>query len=207
MSLETWLDSVRFSPDGLVPVVTQDSRSGDVLTLAWADRRALEQTLASGLAHYAAAPIQQTSEPGPEVTEVRLDCDGDAVLYRVRQTGAACHSGERTCFHSRVDSEGSLVAEPDPGGHLLHRLNDIIRRRAERRPTGSYTVSLLDRGVPKAAQKVGEEAVEVAIAATAESEERVASEAADLLYHLLVLLKTRDVDLDAVWTELETRFR
>jgi phosphoribosyl-ATP pyrophosphohydrolase/phosphoribosyl-AMP cyclohydrolase len=101
------------------------------------------------------------------VVEVRLDCDGDAVLYRVDQTGPACHTGARTCFSAVLDGANPSPAPgADPGGHLLSRLATTIARRAEERAEGSYTVKLLDRGVAKIAQKVGEEAVETVVAAT-----------------------------------------
>jgi len=138
---------------------------------------------------------------------VRLDCDRDAVLYRVRQTGPACHTGARTCFVSRVEKDGGLRTGPDAGGHLLERLRHTIAARAAERPEGSYTVALLDKGPAKASQKVGEEAVEVVVAANAETPARLASESADLLYHLLVLLESRGVALDDVWMELERRVR
>ena len=106
-----------------------------------------------------------------------------------------------------MDWLGTVVQGEDSGGHLLTRLAATIARRAAERPSGSYTVQLLDRGVPKISQKVGEEAVEVVVAANAEEPERLASEAADLLYHLLVLLQARGVPLDAVWKELAHRSR
>jgi phosphoribosyl-ATP pyrophosphohydrolase/phosphoribosyl-AMP cyclohydrolase len=202
MLSDRWLERVRFGPDGLVPVVAQESRTGDVLMVAWADRRALEQTVATGAAHYFSRSRQElwrkgaTSGHEQYVTEIRLDCDADTVLYRVRQTGPACHTGARTCFVEPGD---------DAGGHLLTRLARTIARRAQDRPAGSYTVKLLDAGVPAVSQKVGEEAVEVVVAANAQDDRRLASEAADLLYHLLVLLEARGVPLDAVWQELEQR--
>lgn len=250
-----WLDRVRFSADGLVPVVAQEARSGDVLMLAWANRDALEKTQESGEAHYYSRSRQalwkkgETSGHGQALVEMRLDCDGDTVLYRVRQTGPACHTGTRTCFSSVLEAgrvvpqavertaveaelgsaqadgddghaDGSAVPVlvptaappawrdlPDPGGHLLGRLAALVHRRATERTPGSYTVSLLDRGVPKVSQKVGEEAVEVVVAANAENGERLASEAADLLYHLTVLLEARGVALDTVLEELERRSR
>src|SRR5262245_48721622 len=128
--------------------------------LAYADRDALARTLSTGQAHYYSrsrrAPWRkgETSGHVQRVVEVRLDCDGDAVLYRVDQTGPACHTGERTCF-STVLSEGEPVPGADPGGHPLSRLPTTIARRAEARPDRSYTVQLLDRGVAKIAQKVG----------------------------------------------------
>jgi phosphoribosyl-ATP pyrophosphohydrolase/phosphoribosyl-AMP cyclohydrolase len=210
-----WLSAVRFGTDGLVPVVTQESRSGDVLMVAFANRDALDRTLATGLAHYFSRSRGvlwqkgETSSHVQRVVEVRLDCDGDTVLYRVEQTGPACHTGTRTCFSRVVGRSGGRAdggaAEEDPGGHLLSRLARTIAQRDSERPKGSYTAELLAGGVGKASQKVGEEAVEVVVAANSEDDERLASEAADLLYHLLVLLQARGVPLDVVLKELEHR--
>jgi phosphoribosyl-ATP pyrophosphohydrolase/phosphoribosyl-AMP cyclohydrolase len=210
------LSAVRFGADGLVPVVTQESRSGDVLMVAFANRDALARTLSTGLAHYfsrsrgALWQKGETSGHVQRVTEVRLDCDGDAVLYRVELTGPACHTGTRTCFSTVIGGEGGKRESPagsaeDPGGHLLTRLARTIGQRAADKPKGSYTADLLAGGVGKASQKVGEEAVEVVVAANSEDDGRLASEAADLLYHLLVLLQARGVPLDAVLKELEER--
>ena len=226
------LSAVRFGADGLVPVVTQESRSGDVLMVAFANRDALDRTLSTGLAHYfsrSRGTLWQKGETSghvQRVTEVRLDCDGDAVLYRVEQTGPACHTGTRTCFSTVIGRSGGRpdgrsvgaqslsraeardgAPEEDPGGHLLTRLAQTIAQRAAERPKGSYTADLLAGGVGKISQKVGEEAVEVVVAANSEDDGRLASEAADLLYHLLVLLQARGVPLDAVLRELESRAR
>jgi phosphoribosyl-ATP pyrophosphohydrolase/phosphoribosyl-AMP cyclohydrolase len=217
VSENNWLSAVRFGPDGLVPVVAQESRSGDVLMVAYADREALERTLSTGFAHYFSRSRKalwrkgETSGHEQRVAEIRLDCDGDAVLFRVDQTGPACHTGTRTCFSSGAAAQrgggaaGRLVVGEDPGGHLLSRLAATIAARAAERPEGSYTVQLLDRGVPKVSQKLGEEAVELVVAANAEDDARVAAESADLLYHLLVLLKARGITLDAVLHQLENR--
>lgn len=206
-----WLSEVRFGADGLVPVVAQENRSGDVLMVAYANREALERTARTGQAHYysrSRATLWRKGESSGHVQavrDIRLDCDGDAVLYRVDQTGPACHEGTRTCFARTADSRGLLSSGEDPGGHLLSRLAATIAARAAGRPLGSYTAALLDAGVGKISQKVGEEAVEVVVASNTEDDERLASEAADLLYHLLVLLQSRGVPLDAVWRELERR--
>jgi phosphoribosyl-ATP pyrophosphohydrolase/phosphoribosyl-AMP cyclohydrolase len=213
VSDDSWLAGVRFGPDGLVPVVAQESRSGDVLMVAYANREALARTAATGHAHYYSRSRAtlwrkgETSGHQQAVREIRIDCDGDAVLYRVEQTGPACHTGARTCFAAAVTPDGGTAPGEDPGGHLLTRLAATIARRAAERPNGSYTVQLLDRGLARISQKVGEEAVEVVVAANAEEPERLASEAADLLYHLLVLLEARGVPLDAVWKELTRRSR
>jgi phosphoribosyl-ATP pyrophosphohydrolase/phosphoribosyl-AMP cyclohydrolase len=213
VSENSWLSAVRFGADGLVPVVAQESRSGDILMLAFANREALERSASTGQAHYYSRSRAalwrkgETSGHVQQVREIRIDCDGDTVLYRVEQTGPACHTGTRTCFSTAVDAAGVAGEGEDPGGHLMTRLAATIARRAEERPQGSYTAKLLDGGVPKISQKVGEEAVEVVVAANSEDDERLASEAADLLYHLLVLLRARGVPLDAVWKELEHRSR
>jgi phosphoribosyl-ATP pyrophosphohydrolase/phosphoribosyl-AMP cyclohydrolase len=184
--------------------------------LAYANQDALERTLVTGLAHYfsrSRGALWQKGESSSHVqrvVEVRLDCDGDAVLYRVEQTGPACHTGSRTCFSTVISGAagrqmGESGAEEDPGGHTLTRLGRTIAERAADRPAGSYTAQLLAQGVGKASQKVGEEAVEVVVAANSESDARLTSETADLLYHLLVLLHARGVPLDAVLKELERR--
>ncbi|HUL69737.1 MAG TPA: bifunctional phosphoribosyl-AMP cyclohydrolase/phosphoribosyl-ATP diphosphatase HisIE [Gemmatimonadales bacterium] len=213
MTAPTWLDQVAFGADGLVPVVAQDARTGNVLMVAYANREALALTHATGQAHYFSRSREalwrkgETSGHEQRVAEIRLDCDRDVVLYRVTQIGPACHTGTPTCFASVVSPGGAVGAQIDPGGHLLTRLASTIAQRAEERPAGSYTVRLLDAGPAKVSQKVGEEAVEVVVAANAEDDRRLASEAADLLYHLLVLLQARGVPLDAVWEELEGRGR
>jgi phosphoribosyl-ATP pyrophosphohydrolase/phosphoribosyl-AMP cyclohydrolase len=210
------LSAVRFGADGLVPVVTQESRSGDVLMVAFANRDALDRTLASGFAHYYSRSRGvlwrkgETSGHVQRVVEVRLDCDGDTILYRVEQTGPACHTGTRTCFSTVLsgkagEQESGDGQEQDPGGHLLSRLARTIAQRAAHQREGSYTAELLARGVGKASQKVGEEAVEVVVAANSEDDERLASESADLLYHLLVLLQARGVAFDDVLRELGRR--
>ena len=226
MSENNWLSAVRFGADGLVPVVAQESRSGDVLMVAFANREALERTVATGLAHYYSRSRAKLWQKGASsghiqrVTELRLDCDRDAVLYQVEQTGPACHRGTTTCFDGGASGAGIRAAgagsdgadRPDnPLGSgtgsadPLTRLALRIAQRAVERPAGSYTVKLLDRGVPGVSQKVGEEAVEVVVAANAEDDARLASEAGDLLYHLLVLLQARAVPLERVWRELESR--
>ncbi len=211
MTHDPWLEQVRFGADGLVPVVAQDRRTGDVLMLAWANREALARTLETGFAHYWSRSRQalwkkgETSGHLQRVTECRLDCDADTVLYRAEQTGPACHTGRRTCFSTVVRPDGGTTEGADPGGHLLTRLATTIAARAADRPAGSYTVSLLDHGIAKISQKVGEEAIEVVVAANAEDDRHLAAESADLIYHLLVLLEARRVPLDDVLRRLEER--
>lgn len=207
-----WTDQITFDDRGLVPVVAQDARTGEVLMLAWANAEALRLTHETGRAHYwsrsrASLWIKgETSGHAQEIVDVRVDCDADAVLYRVRQTGPACHTGERSCFHRTVeDAEGELGAAADPRP-MLARLETIIQERERDRPEGSYTTYLFAKGVDKILKKVGEEAAETIIAAKNGDNAELRSESADLIFHLMVLWRERGLDADEVWGELERRF-
>ncbi len=206
----TWLDLIQFDDRGLVPVIAQDAITGDVLMLAYATREALERSITSGRAHYwsrSRAEIWakgETSGNVQEIVEVRLDCDGDAVLYRVSQTGPACHTGEAVCFHRTVE-EGEVVGRSSRA-HILARVDEVIAGRRTNPREGSYTNYLFEQGLDKILKKVGEESTEVVIAAKNDSPRELRAEAADLLFHLLVLLQVRNLPLDVVWDELGARF-
>jgi phosphoribosyl-ATP pyrophosphohydrolase/phosphoribosyl-AMP cyclohydrolase len=181
-------------PDGdLRAAIVQDAGTGRVLMLAWMDAEGERRTRESGEAWFWSRSRQEywhkgeTSGNTLAVEELREDCDGDALLLRVHPAGPACHTGALSCFA--------------PG------LWRVISQRAAERPEGSYTTKLLEAGTPAVARKVGEEAAEVITAALAESDERLVSEAADLIYHLYVLLAARGVDLAAVEDELTRRSR
>jgi phosphoribosyl-AMP cyclohydrolase / phosphoribosyl-ATP pyrophosphohydrolase len=207
------VDRVRFDGSGLVPVIAQDAAKGDVLTLAYANREAVEMTLASGEAHYYSRSRSElwrkgaTSGNTQKVVEVRLDCDGDALLYMVEPRGPACHTGEESCFFTSLAGEGVGVAAAGDHdilfGTMVERLAGTIAQRHKEMPEGSYTVSLIEGGPERLAQKVGEEAVEVVIAAL--SGERLSEEVADLVYHLLVLLEERGVGTEQVARVLHDR--
>jgi phosphoribosyl-ATP pyrophosphohydrolase/phosphoribosyl-AMP cyclohydrolase len=206
------VDRVRFDGNGLVPVVAQDVATGDVLTLAYANREAVERTLASGEAHYYSRSRSElwhkgsTSGNTQKVAKVRLDCDGDALVYVVEPRGPACHTGEESCFFTSLAGEGVGVAAGGQDvlfGTMVERLARTIEQRHREMPEGSYTVSLIEGGPERLAQKVGEEAVEVVIAALAG--ERMPEEAADLIYHLLVLLEERGVGTEDVARVLRDR--
>ena len=205
-----WLDELRFDSAGLIPVVAQQCDTGEVLMLAYANREALQRTLESGDAHYYSRSRSElwrkgaTSGHVQRVEEVRVDCDGDSVLYRVRQTGPACHTLSRSCFFRAV--EGEALALAAPAADILARLEDIVRERDETRPEGSYTSYLFEKGIDKILKKVGEEATEVVIAAKNEDGAPLRSEVADLIFHLMVLLRVRSLPLSEVWEELEGRF-
>jgi phosphoribosyl-ATP pyrophosphohydrolase/phosphoribosyl-AMP cyclohydrolase len=180
---------IAYDERGLVPVVVQDWRTGEVLTLAYANAEAVERTRATGELHLWSRSRNElwhkgaTSGNTQAVKALRLDCDGDALLALVEPAGPACHTGERTCFHN-----GDV--EPLAPHEALPALERTLADRAAQRPQGSYTVELLD-DPPQIGAKVEEEAAEVARAAREESDERVDEEAADVLYHLTVLLHSR----------------
>jgi phosphoribosyl-AMP cyclohydrolase / phosphoribosyl-ATP pyrophosphohydrolase len=208
-----WIDELRFDERGLLPVIAQEAETGEVLMLAWADRAALQRTEATGEAHYWSRSRGEqwkkgaTSGNRQAVAEIRVDCDGDSVVYRVRQEGVACHTGERSCFHRRVDEHGLSAAGST--AHVLCRLEALLADRNSARPAGSYTTYLFEKGLDKILKKVGEEAAEVVIAAknvAAHGSSELRSESADLLYHLLVLLRQTGLPLEEVVGELELRF-
>lgn len=204
----TWTEGLKFDERGLVPVIAQDAATDEVLMLAWATAEALRLTAETGRAHYWSRSRDSlwikgdTSGNTQEVVDVRVDCDADAVLYRVRQTGPACHTGERSCFH-RLAPE--LTEAPDPRT-VLTRVQEIVARRHEERPENSYTTYLFAAGPDKILKKIGEEATETIIAAKNGDPAELASETADLLFHLLVLWQAQGLPFDDVYAELDRRF-
>jgi phosphoribosyl-AMP cyclohydrolase / phosphoribosyl-ATP pyrophosphohydrolase len=196
---------VVYDERGLVPCVVQDWRSGEVLMLAYMNAQALERTRATGELHLYSRSRERPWHKGESsgnvqsVRALRLDCDGDTLLALVEPAGPACHTGERTCFH-----RGEL--DPPAPHEILPTLERTLRARARERPEGSYTVTLLD-DPQLAGAKVREEAEEVTRAAREESDERVDEEAADLLYHLLVLVHGRGRELADAERVLDGRRR
>jgi len=184
---------ITFDERGLVPCIVQDWRSGEVLTLAYMNDEALRRTRETGETHFFSRSRQElwhkgaTSGNTQAVRSIRYDCDADALLALVEPAGPACHTGERTCFH-----RGALV--PLAPHEVLPALERTIAARAQDRPEGSYTAALL-ADPARIGKKVQEEAEEVARAAREEPDERVAEEAADVLYHLAVLLRGRGLSL------------
>jgi phosphoribosyl-AMP cyclohydrolase / phosphoribosyl-ATP pyrophosphohydrolase len=199
-------EQIQFDERGLVPCVAQDFASGEVLTLAYANEEALRLTVETGEVHFFSRSRERIWRKGEEsgnvlkLKQLRLDCDGDAIVALVEPTGPACHTGERSCFYRELED-----GEPAPVPHeALAVLQRTLRSRAAERPDGSYTVKLLD-DPGLTGEKVEEEAEEVVRAAREETDERVAEEAADLLYHLSVLLASREVSQAAVMEVLNGR--
>lgn len=200
----------------LVPVIAQNAATGRVLMLAWADREALDRTLATGRAWYYSRSRGELWEKGAtsgnvqRVVGASIDCDSDAVLLQVEQSGPACHTGNGTCFFTPLTGEliDKLAFSGGSTGFLAE-LDAIIAERDRERPQGSYVASLLaDPDGLRPLQKVGEEAVEFAIAGAAHAgRSRVVAEAADLLFHFLVALRSQGVELREVLSELEARHK
>ncbi len=218
MTSETIATAVRFDEQGLVPCVMQDWRTGEVLTLAYMDDEALRRTRETGEIHFYSRSRDeiwhkgQTSGNVQRVLQIRYDCDGDALVALVEPAGPACHTGQRSCFYrdleGRADpSADAPPADGEPASATYEALSVLERTVADRRrlrPSGSYTVELLD-DPPRIGDKLREEAEEVSRAAGSESEERVAEEAADLLYHLDVLLVSRGISIAAALEVLNGR--
>ncbi len=212
-------DQVCFDPSsGLVPAVVQSADDDSVLMLGYMNREALERTVADERVTFYSRSRSRLWQKGEtsgnwlQLIEVRVDCDGDALLLRAVPHGPTCHKGEETCFESGLvwalpasRSDGSTQISESLGS-VLATLLDVISQRDKTRPPGSYTAALLERGSPRAAQKVIEEAAETALAAVVDRPQ-LAAESADLLYHLLVLWQTTQLDPREVAEELASRRR
>jgi phosphoribosyl-ATP pyrophosphohydrolase/phosphoribosyl-AMP cyclohydrolase len=213
-------DAVRFDQNGLVPCVAQDWRTGEVLTLAYMNAEALRLTRETGEIHFFSRSRAElwhkgeTSGNAQRVRQLRYDCDGDALVALVEPAGPACHTGERSCFYRDLDGSADtaidappVAGEPEPAAYeALAALERTLVDRRDAQPDGSYTVELL-ADPERIGEKVREEADEVARAAAGESDERLAEEAADVLYHLEVLLLSRDLPLAAALEVLNGRRR
>jgi phosphoribosyl-ATP pyrophosphohydrolase/phosphoribosyl-AMP cyclohydrolase len=213
-------EPINFDDRGLVPCVMQDWRTGEVLTLAYMNAEALAKTRETGEIHFFSRSRGElwrkgeTSGNVQRVRQLRYDCDGDAIVALVEPTGSACHTGERSCFYRDLDGsadgavDGPAVdGEPKPAAHeALGALERTLAARRRDRPEGSYTAELL-ADPPRIGEKVREEAEEVTRAAAQESDERVAEEAADVLYHLAVLMASRDLSLVEALETLNDRRR
>ena len=197
------MEEIRFDDQGLVPCVMQDARTGEVLTLAYMNEEALSRTRETGEIHFWSRSRNELWHKGAssgntmKVRALRADCDSDAIVALVDPTGPACHTGERSCFH-----DGDL--DPQPGEALAVLERTISERKAAGDSGSSYTAQLL-ADPPFIGEKVQEEAEEVARAAAGESDQRLREEAADVLYHLAVLLASRGMSFVDAFKELNDR--
>jgi phosphoribosyl-ATP pyrophosphohydrolase/phosphoribosyl-AMP cyclohydrolase len=189
--------ALKFDASGLIVAIAQDAATGTVLMVAYMDREALARTVQTGEAHFWSRSRKSLWKKGEtsgnllRVESIQADCDGDTLLLSVRPAGPACHTGNRSCF-----------AEP---AILLDQLEATIAHRKSARPAGSYTAQLFDGGRPAILRKLGEEAIEVLVAADHESDDALVHEVADLWYHAMVLLEERGINPGAVLRELADR--
>ena len=203
---------IRFDEKGLVPAVVQEAATGQVLMVAWMSEEALLRTQLTGQAHFWSRSRKElwhkgaTSGNTMQVREIQIDCDADTLLLQVDPAGPACHTGNCSCFFRPVEGSVERLVDRTVGeGDVLHALfATILDRQANPRP-GSYTAHLLESGEDEILKKVGEAAMEVILAAKGQGDERITAEVADLLYHLLVLLAARGLDLAGVEAELVRR--
>lgn len=190
--------------DGLLPAVVQDATNGKVLMLGYMNREALRKTLGEKRVTFYSRSKQrlwtkgETSNHFLHLVDAAIDCDNDTLLILARPDGPTCHNGTASCFGDEIAATATRFA-------FLSRLESVIEKRVSERPEGSYTARLWADGPTRMAQKVGEEGVEVALAAVTQSDDKLVGEAADLLFHLTLLLKSRQLSLNHVVAELERR--
>lgn len=193
-----------YNADGLIPAVVQDAESGRVLMLAWMNEESLRISLAEGRTCFYSRSRQElwrkgeTSGHVQTIRSIDADCDGDALLIRVEQAGAACHTGAASCFHEPM-------REDEKAAFSYEALYDQLRGRRTDPKEGSYTSYLFEKGLDKILKKVGEESTEVVIAAKGGDRQEVIYESADLLYHMMVLLIEQDIALSEITAQLAER--
>ena len=208
--------ALKFDEKGLIPVVTQDVNTKEVLMLAYMNEEAFDKTIETGKVHYYSRSRSklwlkgETSGHFQLVKGIKLDCDGDTILIEAEQLGAACHTGNKTCFYrTKLNGEWAETREDadeeKPTAKILHEVYDVIVDRTVHPKEGSYTNYLFTKGLDKILKKVGEETAEVIIAAKNKSKEEITYEVSDLMYHLMVLLVERGVALEDIYGELKGR--
>lgn len=213
---------LRFDAGGLIPAIAQDAENGQVLMLAYMNAEAVARTLETGLAHYYSRSRQRLWRKGEEsghvqrVRAILYDCDEDALLLRVDQVVAACHTGNRSCFYRELPFPGRVPTETgdrrfDPaaaylGLRILAEVYGVILDRKARRPEGSYVASLFAGGVDRILKKIGEESAEVLTASKNADRTQVIYETADLWFHTLVLLAHHEIRPEEIAQELARRF-
>ncbi len=221
------IESLKFNEAGLIPAIVQEVDTKEVLMMAWMNRQAVEKSLATGEVWFYSRSRQKMWKKGETSGHVQklkgfyYDCDADTLLVLAQQVGgAACHEGYSSCFHYQVQPDGVVTTagqqkfnpaevygqrQSAAGPEIMDELFEVILGRKAERPEGSYTTYLFDKGVDKICKKVGEESAEVIIGAKNNSKEELAYEAADLMYHLLVLLANQEVSIGEVYEQLAKR--
>jgi len=193
--------------NGLVPVVVQDASNDMVLMQAFMDKEALKLTLTTGKMHFWSRSRKriwmkgETSGNYSIVENVILDCDNDAILFKVQQIGVCCHTGAASCFHNPIREE----KEKEPDGRMLERIFEVIKERIRNPQKGSYVSKMVARGEDAILKKIGEEATELVLAAKSEDAKNIIWEAADVIFHVMVLFGQKKLEVKEVFKELENR--
>nr|WP_318246319.1 bifunctional phosphoribosyl-AMP cyclohydrolase/phosphoribosyl-ATP diphosphatase HisIE [Bacillus sp. PS06] len=201
---------LKFDEKGLIPAIVQDVTSKEILTLAYMNEESLTKSIETKQTWFYSRSRQElwhkgaTSGNTQTIVDIRFDCDQDALLVLVKPEGPACHKGNYSCFPDSLVSEVKVEPQSDRFA-IINELEQIIAQRETERPEGSYTTYLFEKGVDKILKKVGEEAAEVIIAAKNREPEELKWETADLLFHLLVLLREQKLPLDEVLSALKKR--
>ncbi|SFF36081.1 phosphoribosyl-ATP pyrophosphatase /phosphoribosyl-AMP cyclohydrolase [Paenibacillus catalpae] len=210
-------ERIKWSEDGLVPAIVQDAQSKEVLMLAYMNKESLQLSVESGVTWFWSRSRNElwnkgaTSGHTQQIRSMSYDCDADTLLVRVDQKGPACHTGAYSCFFNEIEvadaDKDDAGASASAGNRfaILGELESVIAQRYAERPEGAYTTYLFEKGLDKILKKVGEEATEAIIAAKNNDNDELRSEASDLLFHLLVLLRERGLPLDDVMAELQGR--
>ncbi len=209
-----FINELKFDENGLIPAIAQDAVTGEVLMCAYMNKESIHKTLESGKATYFSRSRQELWEKGATsghvqyIKEILVDCDGDALVLKIEQTGSACHTENRSCFYRKV-VDGKLVEIPTGLGRnpkILYDVYDIIVDRVKNPKEGSYTNYLFEKGIDKMLKKVGEESAEVIIASKNYVKSEVQYETADLLYHLSVVLVEQGLTWNDIFEELSSRY-
>lgn len=210
-----WIKELKFDEKGLIPAVAQDAATGEVLMLAYMNEESIRKTIESGNATYFSRSRQELWEKGAQsghyqkVQEICVDCDADAIVLKINQTGAACHTNNYSCFYRKV-VDGKLVEIPtgtEMSPKILYDVYDVIVDRVKNPKEGSYTNYLFEKGIDKMLKKVGEESAEVIIASKNYVKAEVQYETADLLYHLSVVLVEQGLTWNDIFEELKKRYK
>ncbi len=208
------LDEIKFDEKGLVPVIAQDFRTGEVLMMAYMDREAIEKTLSSGKANYFSRSRNkpwlkgETSGHFQHIKGIYYDCDMDTILLKVEQVGAACHTGERSCFFREIETTFKDIAPSRDvsTASIIDRVHGVILERKSNPGERSYVSSLFTKGTDTILKKIGEEAAELLISGKGGNKADIIHEMADLWFHTLVLLGHLDISPEEVYCELKRRF-
>ncbi|TVX99162.1 bifunctional phosphoribosyl-AMP cyclohydrolase/phosphoribosyl-ATP diphosphatase HisIE [Cohnella terricola] len=206
-------EQIKWDSNGLVPAVVQDALSKEVLMLAYMNKESLAKSLESGQTWFWSRSRGElwnkgaTSGHTQQIVSLHYDCDGDTLLVKVKQKGPACHTGAYSCFYREGSGTANEQASKEDRFGPLSRLEETIAQRDAERPEGAYTTYLFEKGLDKILKKVGEETAEVIIAAKNRDQDELRCESADLIFHLMVLLREQGIPFDGVLQELEFRHR